>query len=339
MDKIGFGIIGAGIMGEKHARVFSELPYSRVVAVADLDEKKAKRVAVKYGGRNYSDYKKLLEDPHIRAVCVATPDFLHFEPVIAALDAGKDVLVEKPLATSLSEARKIVEKAKDSKSKLMVNYTHRWAAPYANAMLSIKNGDIGEAIMAYARKNDTLWVPTEMMNWADKTSPADYLSTHDIDLVRWFFKSEIKLVYAQGVSKVLKKRKINTEDAIQAAVKFENGAIATFESAWIYPDSFPTPTDSFIELVGTEGVIHIDRKKESVEISSKDKYSFPKISLESEIDGSLQGGFRLCLEYFLKSILEDRSPEPSAEDGLKIVEIVEAIHQSLEKEKPITLRP
>ncbi len=68
-----------------------------------------------------------------------------------------------------------------------------------------------------------------------------------------------------------------------------------------------------------------------------DKYYFPKTSLESEIDGSLQGGFRLCLEYFLRCILEDRSPEPSAEDGLKIVEIVEAIHQSLEKEKPITL--
>lgn len=339
MDKIGFGIIGAGIMGEKHARVFSELPHSRVVAVADLDEKKAKRVAVKYGGRSYSDYKELLENPHVRAVCIATPDFLHFEPVIAVLDTGKDVLVEKPLATSLAEAKKIVEKAKDSKSKLMVNYTHRWAAPYANAMISIKNGDIGEPIMAYARKNDILWVPTEMMNWADRTSPADYLSTHDIDLVRWFFKSEIKLVYAQGVSKVLKKRKINTEDAIQAAVKFENGAIATFESAWIYPDSFPTPTDSFIELVGTEGVIHIDRKKESVEISSKNKYYFPKISLESEINGTLQGGFRLCLEYFLKSILEDRSPEPSAKDGLKIVEIVEAIHQSIEKGKPITLRP
>ena len=108
-------------------------------------------------------------------------------------------------------------------------------------------------IAGYARKNDTIFVSTEMINWASQSTPIHFLGAHDIDLMRWYFGSEPVEVRAYGAKGVLTERGIDTYDLIQAQVKFESEAFATFESAWIYPNTFPTIVDSFLEVVGSQG--------------------------------------------------------------------------------------
>lgn len=334
----GFAVIGTGIMGEKHARVYAESPHTHLVAVADLNERRARSVAERYGNvRAVTDYRTLFEDPAIVGVSVATPDHLHVRPVVDALEAGRHVLVEKPLATTPADCNAIIDAARRSGSKIMVNYSHRWAPPYVAAKRAVEDGTRGRPIMAYARKNDTIYVPTEMLQWAEGTTPASFLSSHDIDLVRWYFRSEARRVYAHGVKRVLKARGIDTYDAIQALVEFDGGSMATFESSWIYPNTFPTTTDSFVELVLEQGSIHIDRKAEMVEVSNPESFHYPTLSIACEIDGRLEGAFKYSIEHFVRCVAEDKEPQITAQDGRAVAEIVEAIHRSIKQQQPIHL--
>src|SRR5437588_725364 len=129
---------------------------------------------------------------------------------------------------------------------------------------------------------------------------------------------------------VLRARGIDTYDIIQAQVRFASGAIVTFESAWIYPNTFPSIVDSFIEVLGSAGHIHLDRKCESVELSTEKKFSYPKGFLNLEIFGRMRGAFPSCLEDFLYAILDDTEPKVTAWDGRQVTATLEAIHRSLE---------
>ena len=328
-ERVSVGIVGAGIMGSQHARIYSELPGARLVAVADINGETASEVAGRHGARAFTDYREMLELREIDAIHVATPDHLHARPVLDSLEAGKHVLVEKPLASGVEDARLIVEASRRTGRHVMVNYTHRWAAPYARTRAIIESGQIGSPLMVYARKDDALWAATEMMSWTARTSSASYLSTHDIDLVLWFLDTDVESVYAMGVKKVLIERGIDTEDAIQALVRFRSGAIGTFESCWVLPDSMPTTTDSFIEIVGEKGSIHVDRIHEGLKVATERKYEYPKLSLSLEIDGRIRGGIRLCLEHFVESLRRGTAPQPDAASGLRIVLVSAAIQRSI----------
>jgi predicted dehydrogenase len=119
--------------------------------------------------------------------------------VKAALQAGKHVLCEKPFTTELVEADELLRLSKGRPDqKLQVAFNHRWLSSYNHGFASIRNGDIGRPVAGYARKNDTIWVATEMIDWAAKTTPIHFLGAHDIDLMRWFFDTEPVEVRAYG---------------------------------------------------------------------------------------------------------------------------------------------
>jgi predicted dehydrogenase len=337
-ESIRLAVIGAGIMGQKHARIYSEMDGAELTTIVDMDENRAKSLAESCGAKNvYRDFHQALDAEQLDAVHVATPDFLHKEPVIAALRSGRHVLVEKPLAVTVADAEEIVRVSEETGCHVMVNYTHRWAAPYARTREIVRRGEIGAPVMVYARKDDTLWAATEMMNWTAKTSPASYLSTHDIDLVLWFLDTDVASVYALGVRKVLMEKNIDTEDAIQALVRFKNGAIGTFESCWVLPNSMPTVTDSFIEIVGEKGTIHIDRIHEGLKVATAHSYQYPKLSLESEVQGRMVGGIASCLHYFVQTLRAGETPQPDARWGLKIVRISNAIQASIKQQAAVRL--
>ena len=177
--------------------------------------------------------------------------------------------------------------------------------------------------------NDTIYVPTEYIGWAAQTTPAWFLSSHDIDLMRWFFDSEPMEARAWGRKAVLAARGIPTYDIIQSQVKFSSGSFATFESAWIYPNTFPSIVDSFVEVIGGAGHIHMDRKCESIEISTAEMFSYPKGFLNQEIFGRMRGAFPSCLEDFLYAVRDNTAPRVNGLDGRQVTATLEAIHKSL----------
>jgi predicted dehydrogenase len=261
---------------------------------------------------------------------VATPDFAHYAPVKAALETGLHVLCEKPFTTDLDEADALLALSRSHpRQKLQVAFNHRWLASYHQGFTAIRDGSIGRPVAGYARKNDTIWVSTEMIDWAARSTPIHFLGAHDIDLLRWYFASEPVSVHACGAKGVLSDRGIDTYDVIQAQVKFASGAFATVESAWIYPNTFPSIVDSFVEIIGSAGHLHFDRKRESIELSTEAKFSYPKTFLIQEIFGKLRGAFVECLNDFIAAIVDDTPPKVTALDGRQVSAVLDAVSRSL----------
>lgn len=331
MDSVRIGVIGLGIMGELYVKIYAAHPLAQMVAVSSRRQSRVDEVQKRYRVEaGYTDYRKMLERKDLDAVVIATPDSHHFIPARDVLESGKHVFVEKPFTTNLAEADELISISKKMDLKIQVAFNHRWLSPYQQAKAAIANGEIGAPLAGYARKNDTIYVPTEYIGWAAQTTPAWFLSSHDIDLMRWFFDSEPIEARAWGRKAVLAARGIPTYDIIQSQVKFSSGSFATFESAWIYPNTFPSIVDSFVEVIGGAGHIHMDRKCESIEISTAEMFSYPKGFLNQEIFGRMRGAFPSCLEDFLYAVRDNTAPRVTGLDGRQVTATLEAIHKSLE---------
>ena len=330
-DKVRVGVVGLGTMGEQYTRIYQSHPMAEVTAIADPKPERLEEIGNRYGiARRYAGVEQLLADAPVDAVCVATPDFAHYAPVKAALEAGKHVLCEKPFTTDLREADDLVALSRSRpRQKLQVAFNHRWLSSYYHGYTSIREGAIGRPLAGFARKNDTIWVSTEMLKWAARSTPIHFLGAHDIDLMRWFFASEPVEAHAYGSKGVLAAGGVDTYDVIQAQVKFSSGAFATFESAWIYPNSFPTIVDSFVEVLGSSGHLHFDRKRESIELSTGARFTYPKVFLCHEVFGKLRGAFVECLNDFVDAILNDTEPRVTALDGRQVTAVLDAISRSL----------
>ncbi len=332
-------VIGAGLLGSRHARFWSEHPATQLVAVNDIDPERARLVAEKIGAsghrepRVYQDLAAMFRDEELDAVSVATPDFAHLEPCLAALAAGVHILVEKPLAMTLRDAQAIVAAASRAGRHVMVNHSMRWI-PRHREVLAALRGEIGPMVLAHSAKSDAIHVPTSLLSWAAKSSPAWFLTAHDLDLVRWFADDRVVRVWAQGTRRVLRARGIDTWDAIQASVAFAGGAIATFEASWIHPDTYPALTDDYMHVVGERGVAYLDRGREAVEIFGPSRVRHPKHSTVYEVGGRIHGSFRHALEHFIECIRDATEPETSARRIMGVVATLEAIHRSLEGGMP-----
>lgn len=328
---VGVGVIGAGTMGSSHAASLVDDPRVRLRAVAGVPRSTAVTLAERHGIAGVTDdHRELLEDPTIDLVTVATPDDQHAEICAAALAAGKHVFVEKPLTTSLDSADALVAAAERAGTVLMVCFNHRWMPPYARAMQEIEAGAIGRPRMAYARKNDRIFVPTEMLSWASGTTSAWFLSSHDIDLVTWFFGERPLTVYANAVRGVLEARGIDTPDAIQAQVTYRGGAVATFESCWIYPNTYPTMTDSYIEVIGERGVLQLPRVDDQVWLSTEEAFEFPRTSVGSDIHGRRAGAVTAALHHMVSCVIEGREPLVTLQSSRDVIAVLDALHRSLE---------
>jgi predicted dehydrogenase len=333
------GLVGAGIMGKLHARIFQADPRCELVAVSDNDIARAQAFGAEFKiPAVFGSHQEMLAGADLDIVTVCTPDHAHRDPVVDCANAGVHVVVEKPLATSLADCEAIISAAERNHVKVMAQFSHRWIPAYRQTKDLAMKGELGEPVLAYTRKNDRIFVPTEMIKWSNQTTPAWFLCSHDLDLVCWYFDSEPAEVYANAVKKVLVNRGIDTPDAVQAQVRFVNGAVGTFEACWIYPDTYPTMTDSFIEVVFTDGMIHMERKQEQIEVATPKSYTWPRslISYPYE-DGELHGAIELSLNHFVKCVHEDREPLVTLQSSLRVTRILDAVQRSIETARPISL--
>ena len=239
-DKLRVAVVGVGILGSRHARVFAEQPDCELVAVVDLNSARAEQVAQAHGVRAFTDYEAMLQSVDIDAVAVATPDHLHRAPVVTALRAGKHVFMEKPLAVTAQDAREIVAAAASANVVAMVNYSQRFVSDHVWIKRTIETGELGKLAFVLSVKFDTLSVPTGMIaSWAAQTSPLYFMSSHDLDLVHWFLGANPVDVFAQEVRGTLEAYGMNVHDGLNALIQFEGGVSANFHSSWIYPNTYP----------------------------------------------------------------------------------------------------
>lgn len=341
MEPTGFGVIGTGIVGGAwHAQVYSRLPQSRLVAVCDLDAARAAEVAARYGvDAVYTDYRDLLAHPGIRAVSIATPDFAHRAIAVAAAEAGKHILVEKPLATTVEDAEAIVNAAKQANVKLMVDFHNRVNPAFVAARRSIVNGDLGKPQYVYARLSNTTYVATKMLPWAAKSSALWFLTSHILDMAHWLLADEPRRVYAVSRSGVLQEKGVDAEDFHIAIVEFAQGAVVTLESAWILPETAPNIFDLKFEVLGSKGALQINTSDHrALQIYTEQRAHLPDVFGMASDDSPRISGFVLeSIARFVDAVVYDRPVLATGEDGLMVTRVLTAAIESSKRGRPVDL--
>jgi len=354
---IRIGVVGGGIFGEMHLQAFSQCQHQRrceLVALADLNEELLARQQRKYRVKTYTDFKAMLAGEKLDGVSVVTPDPTHLPIVLASLEAGCHVLVEKPMDVTALGCEKMIAAAQKADRLLQVDFHKRFDPYHAAMKQAIESGKLGEPLYGYAWMEDRIEVPRDYWpHWASKSSPAWFLGSHMVDLFRWAIgRKRARRVYATGVKKKLVSLGVDTFDAIQAKIDFEDGISFNLDTSWVLPQGFEAPVNQGIRVVGTEGLIEVDSQNRGAEacfagktqetlnlgfrLDTTDKRGHPRMTgygFESIADlvdniAFIQGGGR---------IEQLEGSYPDGKDGLETTRILCAIHESIKTGRLIEL--
>ncbi len=258
------GVIGGGIWGGHHlsaTRQLERVGRVRLAAVATRTKANAERLAAEFGIEGYSDYVRMLDEERLDAVTVATPDHLHREMVLTALDRGLHVLVEKPMDVTTAGSAEIAAAAKKRGLLVQVDFHKRYDPHLIDVRTQVAAGGIGTPQYAYAYMEDQIVVPAEWLrSWAADSSPFWFLGTHQYDLLRWLTGRDAVSVLAHGATGNLTQLGIDTYDAVSAQLLFDGGFSATIHTSWALPRSFDAIVNQGLRIVGTDGVVELDTK-------------------------------------------------------------------------------
>jgi len=331
------GIIGVGGWGEFHAKVIMDHPFAQLVGVCDANEDRAKEIAAKYDiPCATSSFEELIARDDIDSVHIVTPDFAHVEPAVAALEAGKNVLLEKPMATTVEGCQKISDAAAKSKGRFMVDFHSRWSPTVYKAKCAIDEGDLGEVQMISYRLNDTIFVPTEMLSWAGKSTVMWFIGSHSLDTIFWLYGKPLKQVYAVARSKVLKGMGIDTPDFYNCILEFEGGGTAILENGWILSNSLPTIIDVKCAIVGSEGTVYIDGSSHRMlQRYTKDEATYPDVFVLPNVYGKPGGFAAESIRHFIDCAVKDEEPMVGAKEGLAVTKAILAIEESVRTGLPV----
>ena len=332
-----FGVIGLGNWGAMHVAAFGGHAHAEVVAVCDANGDRARETAQAEGvPKHYDRVEDLVADADVDAVSIATPDFAHTDAAVAAIEAGKHVLIEKPLATTLADCSKIVEAGAGSDKKLMVDFHNRWSPMFTQARQAVDDGQVGEPRLVNIRLNDQISVPTEMLPWAGRSTVTWFVGSHAVDTVRWLFGQEVERVYAVKRSGVLTSKGIDTADFYESTLELTGGGVAVVENCWILPNSGPSLFDLKCELIGTKGAIYIDASHHGALATYTDqKGTYPDLFVCPRVRGQVQGFALESIRYFVDCIVEDRQPMCTLEDGLAVSKVILAMERSADEGRPV----
>lgn len=328
MSRIGTAVIGVGTFGQWHARAYSELADTQLMAVADVNVKRAQEVAALYGVEAYADYRALLERKDIDAVSVVLPDHMHKEACMAAAEAGKHILVEKPLAVSVDDAQAIIRTVEEAGVRLMVDFANRWNPPFLHAKAALDSGEIGQPAHVSMKLNDTLEVPLQMLRWSSASSVAWFLGSHCVDLLRWLLGDEVVALRAVSRSRILREQGIDTPDFFHTMLEFSRGTVVYLENSWVLPTANPTIFEFEADIVGSKGRIRVDTAQHSCIRKTTDHLSYPDVSMFNEVDGKLAGFGIMPMAHFVSCLLQDRAFQVTIDDALQAVKLVAAIERS-----------
>ena len=340
MGKLNVAVIGAGVWGRTHASLYREHQGVELVAVCDVDRTRAERFATEFGiPHAYDDHRRMIEQCKLDAASVVTPDFAHADAACDCANAGIHLLIEKPLATTYEEIERVVEAVRRNRVRVMVDLHNRWSPPFAAVKQSLDNAELGKPISAYFRLNDQMWVATDMLPWAAKSSILWFLGSHAVDTVRWFFGDEVDTVYAVSSRGVLQSKGIDTEDVFQSILKFKHGGIATLENGWITPNTSPCVNDIKFNITGDRGMINLDlSNSQLIERFTEKKNDRPDVLVQHFIHGQPKGFAYESIRHFIDHLVTGEDFLVSLEDAANTSLIILAIMESAKNGMPVKVR-
>ncbi len=326
------GIIGAGQAGERHAIGFARCPDVKLVGITDLIEDRARGIASRFGMKAYTNWQKML-DAGLDVLVVSLPHNMHVAPAEAAARQGVHILMEKPIATTLVDAKRIVEVCRNANVKLTISFVHRFREELQVARRWLDAGQIG--LPQVARESMNGQRGTHLPRWVTQKDIAGggvlmYSAIHGLDRLRWLIGSEVIRVTAETR---IYSSDTEVEDGVVALLTFANGATATVTSN--APAYRAQPAHWETELYGDKGMVRI-RTRKFAEISN-DQIMEHIDTTSFSTDLGPHYNFARQAQAFIQAIREDTEPPVTGEDGVKALEIALAIYESAQSVQPVTL--
>jgi predicted dehydrogenase len=331
-----FAVVGAGMMGQIHARIGHEMLYPQLVAVSDVDLERAQALADQYTAVAYTDYREMFERETLDAVIVATPETIHREPVVLAAQHGCHVFVEKPLAATLEDADAMIAACEQHGVMMMVGYILRFEPSYVRLRDAVAGGSIGRFLSAYARRNAPI---QEGYRLAGRTSVINYLAVHDLDQILWFNPDRpVKQVSARAVHGRIMEE-LGVPDFSWLWVEFEDGALAVIECGWAMPEGWVNATmphnwngfgDVRLDVIGTDGALSLNFTPMNLWAIQKDAgYAFADTRHWPVVHDHLGGCARLEMDHFFSCVAHNKPPLIDGHEGRRSLEVAIAAERSL----------
>jgi predicted dehydrogenase len=332
MRKLGVGVLGVGEMGRRHAENLRRLvPEAQLVAVADVAGDRARQVAGELEIENsYGSLEAMLECKGLDAVVIATPDAFHAGAVKAVAAAGKDMLCEKPLALSLADAHELLEAVEKAGVRMQVGFMRRYDPAYSAAMKRIEAGEIGVPVVFKSIGRDKDGPPLAAYQ-SNINGMLFYTNTiHDFDLARWLMQDEVSEVHAY-TTVAIRPEVAKFRDVVASVVnlKFDKGAIGNIESYAQAVYGYDVRT----EIIGSKGSIQVGTMHRTPATFLTVNGSTQ--ALADHFLTTFADAYLAEIRDFVDTMLNDREPRVSGDDGLKALAIAVAAENSHLRAKPV----
>jgi predicted dehydrogenase len=327
-------VIGVGAMGRNHVRVYSEMPEVEVVAVADAQLKQAEAVGRRFGVPAYEDYRLMLDEEKPEAVTIAVPTTLHREVACEAMGRGIHVLIEKPIAFDAAAGREMIAAAQQAGVRLMVGHVERFNPAVIALKARLAEGALGRVFQIDARREGPF--PTRI---ADVGVVID-LAVHDLDVMRYISGAELVRVYAETERRVHSAH----EDLLTGLTRLSDGTIGTLTINWLTPTKIRE-----LYVTGEQGMFRVDYLTQDLyfyENATAHGYDWDTLRvLRGVSEGQMirymipkKEPLRAEQEAFLAAV-RDGSPVPvSGQDGLKALELAQAVVTSGSEHRPVIMK-
>nr|WP_248930937.1 Gfo/Idh/MocA family oxidoreductase [Paenibacillus hamazuiensis] len=300
-----------------YAKALLDIPGVKVAGVYDDDAERAEAAASRFKTARFGDYAELLDQ--VDAVVICSENKKHYPLAMEAARAGKHILVEKPITTVGEEARELIDLCASMRLVLQTAFPVRVNASVQKAKRQIEAGDIGDIVAIAATNHGKMpggWFTDPEL--AGGGAVLDH-TVHVVDLMRWFLQSEVKEVYAEAGTLL---HDIPVDDCGLLSMTFENGVIATLDTSWSRPESFPIWGDVTMRFIGTKGALHLDVFSQNGSIWENGAANTHRyIGWGDNSNAAL-------VEEFVASIRENRDTAITGLDGLRAAEVAWAAYES-----------
>jgi predicted dehydrogenase len=339
-NEIGFGIVGSGMIGAVHAAAIQQLNGARLLAVCGRDATRTKDFAAKFGATGYTDYDAFLHHPGMQIVNICTPSGTHAKLGIRAAEAGKNVLVEKPIEINLQQADALIAACDRVGVKLGVIFQSRFLPAVGRIKQAIEEGRlgklmIGDAYVKWYRVPEYYapgtWRGTLAM---DGGGALINQAIHTVDLLRWMM-GPVETAFA--MKSALRYPHIEAEDTLVSTMRFQNGALGVIQAATSAKPGFKRR----LEITGERGTVILDG--DAISVWAVDGEDENLGEGEQLTDGSANPaaisneGHRRQIEDMMRAVAEDRAPMIDGREGRKSLELVVALYESANEGRPVKL--
>lgn len=326
MDKLRVGVVGMGIMGDAHARIYASMPYVELVGCVEPYEKTRDAMAKKLGVPVYATTKELYS-AGIDAVSICTPDQLHEEAVVEALENKVRVLVEKPLGMSSASCERMLA-ARPDQSYLMVGQDLRFDARVVAAKRDLAAGKLGDLRYITTKRSSSIPLGHRV---GPRTSVAWFLGIHDLDLVLWLTGLKVARVESAMAIKAVSPN----WDCVSALIRMENDAILSLNTHWLFPAAHGQESDSMVQLFGSAGISEISLLKNEYSFTAnapdgRQKYSDVHYQPD-DVNGVPSGMLREEIHAFVRAAMRGDIPPVTGESALEAVRVIEQVEEILKQ--------